>query len=166
MPQHHFIQRAFVLAAVTWITGTVQAAPATTSLSASVQVLQQIEIKEDLNLDFGKIDKPRSGAQTFRVRRNGTTEIEDDGGTGGAFIGGHRAGQYDILGSANSAVVMITSGGTCSTNTIALTGIEISLPTPVVLPIMDAKLGGTLRVSSNSQPGSHTCPYTITANYQ
>lgn len=166
MPQHHSLKRAAVLAVAMWITGTVHAAPATAPVSASVQVLQQIEIREDFNLDFGKIDRPASGAQTFRVRRQGGTVVEDDGGTGGAFIAGHRVGQYDILGSVNSAVVLFTAGGTCSTNTISLVSIELGLPSQVTLPINDAKLGGTLRVTSQSQPGQHTCPYTLTARYQ
>lgn len=165
MPQHHFIQRAAVLAAVTWITGTVQAAPATASFSANVQVLQAIEIREDFNLDFGKIDKPGTGSRTFIVNADGTTSITG-GGTGGSFIGGHRPGQYDILGTANNAAVLITSGGTCSTNTIALSGLEIDLPVPVVLPLMNVKIGGRLTVTTSSQPGSHTCPYTITARYE
>lgn len=165
MPQHHFFKRAAVLAAATWITGTVHAAPATAPFSASVQVLQQIEIREDFNLDFGKIDKPSNGTRNFIVGSDGSTSITG-GGTGGAFIGGHRPGQYDFLGTANNAAVLITSGGTCSTNTIALAGLEIDLPVPVVLPLMNIKIGGRLQVTANSQPGAHTCPYTITANYQ
>ncbi|MCX7060411.1 MAG: DUF4402 domain-containing protein [Gammaproteobacteria bacterium] len=166
MPQNRFIQHAMVLAVATWITGVVHAAPVSAPFSASVTVLQQVEIKEDFNLSFGKIDKPRTGTQSFQVLADGNTTVTG-GGVGGSFIGGHRAGQYDILGSANNAAVLITSGADCSDTSIELTGVTIELPPrPRMLPIMDAKLGGTLRVSASSNPGNHTCPYSITAQYQ
>lgn len=165
MPQHHFLQRATVLAAATLIMGVVHAAPVTVPFSATATVLQQIEIKEKANLAFGKIDKPSTGSQRFTVMVDGTPQVTGDG-AGGSFIGGHQVGRYDFLGSANTAAVLITSGEPCSDTSIRLAGVELELPDSVVLPIMNARLGGTLVVTPTSNAGTHTCPYTITARYQ
>jgi len=146
--------------------GVVHAAPVTVPFSATATVLQQIEIKEQANLAFGKIDKPRTGSQRFTVMVDGSTQV-GGAGTGGSFIGGgHQAGRYDFLGSANAAAVLITSGAPCSDPSIRLAGVELELPDEVVLPILNARLGGTLVVTPTSNVGTHTCPYTITAQYQ
>lgn len=165
MPHYRFMQRIVVIAAATWITGMAQAAPATVPFSASVTVLQQIEIKEDFNLNFGKIDKPRTGTQDFTVNFDGSTMVTGSGG--GSFIGGHQAGQYDFLGSADQAVdINVTRKGGCSNNTLRLDGLSIDVAVPPILPMNDVKVKGTLRVSAVTPPGQHTCPYAITAQYE
>ncbi len=167
MPQNRFIRRGLLVAVAAWVTGVVHAAPVSTPFSASVTVLQQLEIKEDANLVFGKIDKPRAGTgvSSFRVLADGSTSIT--GGVGGAFIGGgHRPGQYDFLGTADQVILANAIPGTCSTNTIALAALELDVDLPAKLPMLNVKLAGSVRVNSASAPGVHTCSYTITAQYQ
>lgn len=155
------------LAAIVLSGAPAVAAPAHRPSSADVTVLQQIVIHQDTNLDFGKIDKPRTAFRTFVVNTDGTHAVTTPGsGTLGAFIGGDHPGQYDITGTPGEVMVITTFGGACTAPGITLTSIDNDLgPAPHMLNIVDMRVGGKLAVAPSAPAGHHTCPYVIQAHY-
>jgi hypothetical protein len=160
-------RKPFVAAALGGVsvlaTGGVCAAPASLPANAEVEILEQIVITEDFNLDFGTIDKPQSGTQSFTVNTDNTTSTT---GTG-SFQGGHQRGQYDISGSNSEIINLTLSSNGCagSGGLLLLTGITSDAGLPVTLDVFDLHIGGTLAVSSAAVAGSYGCTYSIQANY-
>ena len=142
------------------------AADATATGSVKYQVLKQLVITEATQLNFGKIDKPVGGAQKFVISTAGVTSIMNDGGTGGAFIGGHSAGSFTVTGTDGESVrIRRSTGDPCSNRTVELENVTIPSPNDFKLPAT-IPVGGVLIVSDRSTPGAITCPYTLTAIYQ
>lgn len=152
------------------LTAGVQAAPEIENANARVTVLEQIVITEIRNLDFGVIDKPRTGMQRFTVELDSTGTVGP--GDGGSFIGNaHHTGKYDITGTDGDVLVLITRATGCSdpTGKLGFEAItdEISEgPVSETLDVTDLDIGGRLRVPSDTVPGSYTCSYSISASYQ
>lgn len=174
MPNLHQLQRYLAIAATGLLAaGSIaRAAPAETSFSAQAAVLKQITITQLATLDFGLIDAPSSGYQSWRVRQsNGVIELDDSAGANdGAAISGHQRGQILIDGSGSTAIILITDGQPCSTGgspsaSVELLSVERSGGPNPMLPVT-LNIGGTLQVSAGAAGGDYTCPYTVTARYQ
>lgn len=137
----------------------VHAAPASLSANADVIILQQIAITENANLDFGTIDKPSSGSQTFTVSAAGA----ESAGTGdGSVIATGGAGVYGVSGTAGQAYTFSVTAGSCSD-----AGLSLGSMTHNASGVLNESVGvgGTLTVASSAGAGAKTCAYTVSAQY-
>ncbi len=136
--------------------------PASLPTKVVVNILAPILISEDFNLSFGKLIPPTTGVQSFTVGTDGTMTV----GTGdGQAISGHRAGQYDITGTAGEQYLLTVAFNGCSDANLNMSGATNNAPVPTILNQLDVNVGGTLAVAAGVPLGSHTCSYSITAQY-
>lgn len=150
-------------AAVGLVSTASQAAPASLSSSATVQILAPITITEGNALAFGKIDAPSalSASTIFTISATGAPPAH----TGdGAFVSGSAAGTYSFAGETGQNVNVSAAVGAACTGGLTLSNLVLSVSSGN-LPLAGVKLGGSLNVPAGTTAGNYACPYTVSAQY-
>jgi hypothetical protein len=135
------------------------AAPVTLPTAADVDILEQIVITELASLNFGTIDKPSTGSQTFTVAPAGGIT---DGAGDGSSLAGDAPGSYGVAGTDGAYTFSVSTTSTCSG-----AGLSLALMTHNSGSTLDETVGvgGELTVTSGAASGPSTCAYTVAANY-
>jgi hypothetical protein len=165
----------FVLAAAvaaTGLSGTAQAAPATTDATGRALILVPLQLTKITDLDFGTVIPSAvsgvvsinavTGARSFA---GGVTGVASDEGARATF-GGAGSPDQQVIMSMDPPLELTSAAG----DTVAVLGFTLDGPsTRTVDPVSRAfyvGVGGTLEIAADQPEGDYTADFVVTANYQ
>ncbi len=139
--------------------------------SGHLYALQPIKITELIPINFGIINKPNIGANTFSLHWN-TNMVTASGSGNGWFIGDALSGKYQIKAQPNMVIHVNADIMDFSTGGVQVTKVFVNGPEPTATAILRkgsaafAQLGGEVLVSSSSIQGSHATTVLLSLNYE
>lgn len=146
-----------------------QAEAASRSGAANVVALRPLSLVKTEDLDFGTvIAGPTAGTVTINANTGARTTTGGAIASGGTprraeFQGVGRLGILSIVSISPAPTLTNGTGGTM-TSTLAVqggTGIRLFTGTGVQI----FRVGGTINVGANQQPGDYSGTFTLTVNY-
>lgn len=154
--------------AVALMTGTGAYAASGTG-TANVEITKPVSLSEGAPLDFGTINAPSTGSNTFDFTTDGTLALSGDGD---AFHADDETlGAWTVTGETGASVSVNVAFDTWSDPAITTDAVYVNGPsdtTSVTLTDGTAALtiGGKITITNAVTEGAKTSTVTVTANYQ
>ncbi len=167
----HHVRALIIAFAFISIQGTFTSQPShatTTSGSATVEILQLIQISEVQGMDFGTILTNNGLADTISLSTAGNLTAGSSSSHSGSIS---RSGQFSANGTPNSTLSIsfqdaLLSGGGSTITVSNFTHNAGATPTLDASGTLIFNVGADLTLSENQAVGVYSGSYQITINYQ
>ncbi|WP_168210582.1 hypothetical protein [Persicimonas caeni] len=145
--------------------------------TGNVEVHDQLNLNEISPIDFGQIDRPTTGSNTFELywilngRGWGTTTLTTSGGGDATHLGNEQHGRYMIRGPRRQVVQVTASIAPFNVPGIIVERTFVNGRSDTQIEQLDGtgyrrlRVGGVITVTSSAALGAHTTDVYVTANF-
>lgn len=164
---------AALAAILTLGVGSVAAADgAQTESSASITILESLDVTQQQAMDFGHVHRPNQGQNTLMLAHDDDTVTTEGTGDAEYVEGTSSNGLFEIQGSADETIQMSVVAGDFEDASISLDETFIDGYDDEATGILDesghhtAGVGGAVTIDEDASLGSHEADVQVTVEYE